>query len=168
MRLRTERLDTAQPEIWREDEAEPCQMPVARMIQTSYHPLASSKQTTEEARRLVACWNYCENIPTDLLEDYAAGAGMVNEIIRKPLKQKMQSLSSEVLEIIENSELLEVGRKAVEDELVQYRDARVSQMRGNGLAIMEADGTASPVIRMGVEQAITIALKAIAERLNDA
>lgn len=67
-------------------------------------------------------------------------------------------------DIIDNDELLEVGRKAVEDTLIDFRDSRLSQpLRGNGLVIREKDGKDSHIIRFGPEVAINIALKAILE-----
>lgn len=56
----------------------------------------------------------------------------------------------------------EIGRKAVEDELVRRRDSRISMLnRGNGLVIAEKDRTPSSLIRMGMEEALVIALEAI-------
>jgi hypothetical protein len=54
----------------------------------------------------------------------------------------------------------EVGRLAVEDVLVERREARISMLRGNGLVIAEKDGKPSPVIRMGMEEALKIAYEA--------
>jgi hypothetical protein len=69
-------------------------------------------------------------------------------------------------EIIENNELIEIGRKAIEDVLVEFRDRRISVVRGNGLIIKEKDGTDSHMIRMGPEDALRIGLKAIAQHLG--
>jgi hypothetical protein len=70
-------------------------------------------------------------------------------------------------ELAENDELLEIGRKAVEDVLVDMRDSRLSIMgRNNGLIIRERDGSDSRIIRLGTEQALRIALKAIAAELE--
>ncbi len=71
-----------------------------------------------------------------------------------------------LMELADHDELLEVGRKAVEDALVECRDGRMSELRNNGLVIAEYDGTRSPVIRFGTETAVRIALKAIAEKLG--
>ena len=69
--------------------------------------------------------------------------------------------------IPDNDELLEVGRKAVEDVLVDFRDSRISQfLRGNGLVIKEKDGKDSSIIRLGTEDAISIGLKAILKHLS--
>jgi len=64
-------------------------------------------------------------------------------------------------DIINDNELLEIGRRAVEDELISFRESRLSQLRGNGLVIKEIDGTPSSVIRFGMETALVIALRAI-------
>lgn len=68
----------------------------------------------------------------------------------------------------ENEELLEVGRKAIEDELIKWRDERLSMFnRGNGLVVREKDGKDSSIIRFGPETALKIGLKAIAKTLID-
>lgn len=69
--------------------------------------------------------------------------------------------------VIRNDELIEVGRKAVEDTLVGFRDSRISILgRGNGLVIREASGELSGVIRLGTPEAIQIALRAISAHLK--
>lgn len=66
-------------------------------------------------------------------------------------------------DIAENDELLEVGRKAIEDALVAARDCRTSLLcRNNGLVIRERDGDDSSIIRFGPEDGLRIGLKAIA------
>jgi hypothetical protein len=71
-----------------------------------------------------------------------------------------------LLQISEDDELLEVGRKAVEDTLVEWRDDRLSVLgRGNGLVIREKDGSNSHIIRFGVEHAMRIALEAMHKHL---
>lgn len=62
--------------------------------------------------------------------------------------------------------LLEIGRKAVEDLLVELRDDRVAQLRNNGLVIKEADGKSSDTIRLGPEDALRTGLLAIAAALE--
>jgi len=69
-------------------------------------------------------------------------------------------------EIADNDELLEVGRKAIEDSLVDMRDSRISVLRNNGLVIREANGDPSSIIRLGPENALRIALLAIAAELE--
>ena len=70
-------------------------------------------------------------------------------------------------EVIEASdELLEAGRKAIEDALVEWRDGRLSEFtRGNGLVIREKVGSDSNVIRFGPETALRIGMKAIGQAL---
>lgn len=58
----------------------------------------------------------------------------------------------------------EAARKAVEDVLIEFRDARISQLRNNGLVIREKDGGASSIIRLGPEDAVRIGLEAIVAR----
>lgn len=72
------------------------------------------------------------------------------------------------LEAISNDDaLLEVGRKAIEDLLIELRDQRICQPhRRNGLVVREKDGTDSNVIRFGPETALRVGLKAIADHLK--
>ena len=71
-------------------------------------------------------------------------------------------------EIAQDRALLEVGRKAVEDVLIEWRDSRISMFnRGNGLVIREKDGKDSHIIRMGPEDAIRIGLEAIAKVIKN-
>ena len=70
-------------------------------------------------------------------------------------------------ELLENRELLELGRKAIEDVLVEWRDNRLSELnRGNGLVIRERDGKDSSVIRFGSETALRIGLEAMLQALK--
>lgn len=72
-------------------------------------------------------------------------------------------------EIAENEDLLEIGRKAIEETLLEWRDSRLSEFtRGNGLVIREKDGSDSSIIRFGPETALSIGLKAIAKHLSTA
>ncbi len=70
-------------------------------------------------------------------------------------------------QIIDDDRLLEIGRKAIEESLVDFRDSRLSVMRNNGLVIRERDGTPSSVVRMGPELALRIGLRAIAESCKE-
>jgi hypothetical protein len=71
--------------------------------------------------------------------------------------------------LADDDHLLEVGRLAIEDRLIQWRDARMSELsRRNGFTIREVDGKASSVIRFGPETGLRIALKAIAAHLAQA
>jgi len=60
-----------------------------------------------------------------------------------------------------SDEALEIGRRAVEDELVELRDARIAQLRNNGLVVKERDGSPSDIIRLGPEDALRIGLRAM-------
>lgn len=73
----------------------------------------------------------------------------------------------ELLALAENSLLMEVGRLAIEETLIWMRDDHIFMLRNNGFTIKEKDGTPSSIIRMGPEQGLRIALKAIAEKLED-
>lgn len=74
---------------------------------------------------------------------------------------------NEVLALAENNALLEVGRKAIEDVLLEWRDCRISTpFRGNGLVCREKDGKESSIIRMGPEDGLRIGLRAIAAEIE--
>ncbi len=74
---------------------------------------------------------------------------------------------TDLTKIAEDEELLEIGRKAIEDTLIEWRDQRLSQpMRCNGLVVRESDGKESPIIRFGPETALRIGLRAIAKHLD--
>lgn len=68
--------------------------------------------------------------------------------------------------IIDDIKLLEIGRKAIEDVLIEWRDNRISMMRNNGLVIKERNGKDSHIIRMGPEDAIRIGMRAIINHLK--
>lgn len=66
----------------------------------------------------------------------------------------------------ENRALLEVGRKAVEDALIKWRDDRLSMLRNNGYVVKECDGSPSSIIRFGPEHGCRIALEAMAASIE--
>lgn len=70
--------------------------------------------------------------------------------------------AEELRKIANNDELLEIGRKAIEDLVIEFRDSRIQVMRNNGVCCKERDGTPSDVIRFGPETAIKVGLEAIA------
>lgn len=71
-------------------------------------------------------------------------------------------------EIIESPELIEVGRKAIEDELIEMRDSRIGILnRGNGLVVRERDGSPSDIIRLGTDHALLIGFKAILKHMEN-
>ncbi len=71
-----------------------------------------------------------------------------------------------LLELADNNELLEVGRRAIELELIDWRDRRLFTLRNNGLVIKEKDGTDSSIVRFGSEVALKIGLRAMHEHLD--
>ena len=71
-----------------------------------------------------------------------------------------------IQKLAEDDKLLEVGRREVENVLIDWRDNRLSSVRNNGLVIREKDGKDSSVIRMGAEDAIRIGLRAIVSTLE--
>ena len=69
--------------------------------------------------------------------------------------------------IASDASLLEVGRRAIQDSLVKWRDYRLfSPGKGNGFVIREADGSPSDIIRFGPEVGLRIALEAIADHVE--
>ena len=68
--------------------------------------------------------------------------------------------------LAKNEDLLEIGRKAIECNLTEYRDARLSEFRENGFNIKEVDGSPSNIIRFGTQAGLIIALNAIADYLE--
>lgn len=70
-------------------------------------------------------------------------------------------------QIAKDDDLLEIGRRAVEQTLIEWRDSRLSELtRGNGLVIREMDGSDSYIIRFGPETCLKIGLKAIADHIK--
>lgn len=82
-------------------------------------------------------------------------------------KQKLISISG-TLAIANDADLLEIARRAIEDELVYRRDNHISVLRNNGCAIRSKNGTGSgsDIFRLGHEEAMCIGLKAIAKYLQ--
>ena len=79
-------------------------------------------------------------------------------------------ISAALRMLVDDGDLLwTVARRAVEDELVDWRDNRRSQpFRNNGFVIKEKDSTPSDVIRFGPEVGVRIALRALADHLGAA
>lgn len=67
--------------------------------------------------------------------------------------------------LADNEELLyNVARYAVEDVLVEMRDSRIGLLgRNNGLVIREENGADSSIIRLTIESAFAIGLRALAD-----
>lgn len=77
-------------------------------------------------------------------------------------------LASELRRLADDNNLIyNVGRRSVENALVDLRDSRISIMgRNNGLVIREKDGEESSTIRLGTDMAIAIALRSIADHIE--
>lgn len=81
--------------------------------------------TEANARRLVACWNACENVDTDLLEDYPLG--VISHAIEHGLRQMVE----------QRNELLDALK-----ELDEKPEHTSSWLRARA-AIVKAEGGAS-------------------------
>lgn len=67
----------------------------------------------------------------------------------------------------DNELLYNVARRAIEDELIEWRDSRLSMpLRRNGFVVCEKDSEPSSVIRFGPETGVRIALNALAAHLE--
>lgn len=80
----------------------------------------------------------------------------------------MNDFAAKLRELAKDEELIyNVGRRAVEDVLVDMRDSGMSLLgRNNGLVIKYKDGSSSDIIRMTTDSAISIALEAIANHID--
>jgi hypothetical protein len=75
-------------------------------------------------------------------------------------------LGAQVIDLasITDEEWYEVGRRAVEDLLIELRDSRISLLgRNNGLVVKERDGSGSATIRLTIEHALKVGMTAIFE-----
>jgi hypothetical protein len=69
-----------------------------------------------------------------------------------------------IAQILDEPALLEIARKAVEDELIDFRDLGMwVGIHNNGFACKDADGTPSAVIRFGTIFGLQTALRAISD-----
>ncbi|MBF6213741.1 hypothetical protein IU487_22245 [Nocardia puris] len=68
--------------------------------------------------------------------------------------------------IAADRELLRIAHCKIQDALIEFRDRRISLPgRGNGLVVREANGEESSMIRMSVQDAVRLAINAIADEL---
>lgn len=83
-------------------------------------------------------------------------------------KERYRRMATAVLrDAADDPEFLRAAHLAIEDVLVEWRDARLSTpFCGNGLVVRERDGKASSQIRMSTREALTIGLKAMADHLE--
>lgn len=72
----------------------------------------------------------------------------------------------EIRGLAHNPELMEVARRAIENELADRRDHSISVLRNTGLVIKHSNGKHSTIIRMATEEVVQVGLKAIAEYLE--
>ena len=67
-----------------------------------------------------------------------------------------------------DEELLTQAHLAIEDVLIELRDARVSVLgRANGFIIREKDGSPSLIMRLGTRDGLRIAIKAYLKAANE-
>lgn len=86
----------------------------------------------------------------------------IGDLLEAQLAKAKPIIEKQERDLLLSEELLEVGRKAIEDVLVEWRDNRLSEFtRGNGLVIREKDGKDSTIIRFGPETALKIGIKAM-------
>ena len=112
------------------------------------------------------CRQVCEDIAAKMNSDSARGSPARKSKTDKFMNEK-QTLAKVLETLAEDDVLLEIGRRAIEDELVEWRDSRLSsQLRNNGFTIKEKDGSPSSVVRFGPEIGLKIALKAVAKHLS--
>ena len=69
--------------------------------------------------------------------------------------------------ILLTPEVIEVGRQAVEDFLIDLRDSHISTICGNGFVVREPDGSPSEVIRLRTDTGLRIALEAMLKAVAD-
>lgn len=77
----------------------------------------------------------------------------------------MSDTMIDVATLIDDAELLEVMRKAIEDKLIEWRDEMRFMICGNGFSVCERDGSPSPIIRFRTDVGLRIGLRALAEHL---
>ena len=127
------------------------------------------REAVKEAIDLLLKKNNCGYYERDMDDTVdAILAPNTFSVRRKECRECWQTLAERLNAISDDKQLLEVGRKAIEDTLIKFRDARLSLFtRGNGLVVRERDGRDSSVIRIGAEDALRIGLKAIAKEVSD-
>ena len=73
----------------------------------------------------------------------------------------------ELIEIATNNVLLEIARRAIEDQLIKNRDEHIFIMRANGVGCRNRDGSESPKYRLNLEDALQIGLLAINNYISE-
>ena len=78
-------------------------------------------------------------------------------------------LEEALAERVRDSEVQETARRAVEDELIEWRDeGRSMPFRNNGCVVKYKDGTPTDIIRFGPETAVVVGVDAIKAHLSAA
>lgn len=66
-----------------------------------------------------------------------------------------------------NEDALTAAHLAVEDMLIELRDARIGVLgKGNGFVVCEKDGTPSSIMRLGTREGLRIAIQAYLEAVT--
>jgi hypothetical protein len=79
----------------------------------------------------------------------------------------MSTDAEAIRRVLANPDLITAAHVKIEDFLIEMRDSRVGLIGpANGFVVREFDSTPSDVIRLGTRDGITMALKAIAEALE--
>lgn len=77
-------------------------------------------------------------------------------------------MSARLREIAENNDLIRAAHLAIENEACDMRDRGIGILgRANGITVLYKDGSPSPVIRIGTADAVRLALKAIAQQMDE-
>ena len=88
-------------------------------------------------------------------------------MLKRETKLMNKAVADMLRKIAGDDDLLEVGRKAIEDTLIEWRDGGMAELfRANGLVVKHKDGSDSAIIRFGPETGVRLALRAIAAYLE--
>lgn len=98
-------------------------------------------------------------------EDIARRVPELLDVLERVTAERDQARAESLRHIAENNELLEVARQAIEEAVIDFRDSGIFVLRNNGLVCKTRDGKDSHIIRFGPELAVSIGLRAIADKL---
>lgn len=77
------------------------------------------------------------------------------------------TISESIRTLAEDPDAMRAMHLAVEDELIEWRDARRSVLGpANGFVVKEYDGSPSNIIRLGTRDGLRIALRALADHIE--
>lgn len=77
--------------------------------------------------------------------------------------EQAAEIADAVRAYLTSDDTVERMRKAIEDELIEWRDAQRFMVCGNGFTVREKDGEPSPIIRFSTDVGLRIALAAATE-----